>query len=168
MAEYEKAKENHQENLKKANEYLKRKNKLIKEKKGAYLDMEDMEKLGDKPRVGKTPVMPNITAPIQPKDSTYELESVGRLFLNLTKKKEQTRWKYLSSGATKLQNVKIWWDKYEKYTQELDKIDKSIDEADDMDNTADTDAFNAAPTKSNNATKKIGGKKKKKWVRTQA
>ena len=51
--------------------------------------------------------------------STYELQSVGRLYLNLVKKGAPVRWRRLLDQTEKLPNMNIWWDLHEKYEESL-------------------------------------------------
>lgn len=60
-----------------------------------------------------------VTAPVKPQPSSYEMQSVGRVALTLMKKTD-ARWKGLHSDPTlKLGDQQIWWDLYEKYESEL-------------------------------------------------
>ena len=61
------------------------------------------------------------TKPIQPKQpaaspvSAYEMQSVGRVYFNLTKP-EPSRWKQIINAKTKKpSNMNVWWELYEKY-----------------------------------------------------
>lgn len=80
------------------------------------------------------PVRPTSpTAPEEPKviePSYYNMQSVGRLYMNLTKSESPKRWRKLQSTAKSDQgsNIRMWWEQHEKYEDELDKLDPFEDE----------------------------------------
>ena len=51
-------------------------------------------------------------------NSTFEIASVGRLYINLDKIKTE-RWRRLLSTTDKLPNMSLWWDQHEKYEDDL-------------------------------------------------
>ena len=54
--------------------------------------------------------------PVSAEDSYLEESSVGRVFLNLAKVEEPSRWKrLLAAGETKPQNMGVWWELWEKH-----------------------------------------------------
>ena len=81
-------------------------------------------------------------------DSYLEQQSVGRVFLNLTKVDGPSRWKrLLFDNSVKPTNMGIWWAVYEKNENELDKFvkdkstkDKSVKDDSDDDEDRDADA----------------------------
>ena len=61
----------------------------------------------------------NFFGELDTEKSTYELQSVGRLYLNLVKKGAPVRWRRLLDQTEKLPNMNIWWDLHEKYEESL-------------------------------------------------
>ena len=51
--------------------------------------------------------------------SYYEFTSVGRLYLNLTKKERPARWRRLLKQTEKLPNMQLWWELHEKHEESL-------------------------------------------------
>lgn len=58
-------------------------------------------------------------SPKRPEPSFQEMQSVGRLYLNLTKTNTE-RWKKFAVNDKK-SNIGVWWELHEKYEDELDK-----------------------------------------------
>ncbi len=59
------------------------------------------------------------------------MQSVGRLYLNLSKVAHPKRWKSLQSPSDnnlKKSNTQIWYELYEKYESELEKLDEDNEE----------------------------------------
>lgn len=76
------------------------------------------------------------TAPVQPliiEPSYFNMQSVGRLYLNLTKVDAPKRWRRLLSQefGVKKSNMQIWWELHEKYEEDLVKLE--VFEGDDED-----------------------------------
>jgi hypothetical protein len=65
---------------------------------------------------------------IDPANSTYELASVGRVFIYLDKEEDPSRWKRLQKSTEKVQNLKIWWEQYEKFERELSQFERHEDD----------------------------------------
>ena len=98
------------------------------EKKEYDLDMEkynEQEEL-DKEEINEDELLPKPIKPIKPfapkevkkpEPSFQEMQSVGRLYLNLTKS-EGSRWKKFATQERK-SNIGIWWELREKYEVEL-------------------------------------------------
>lgn len=58
-------------------------------------------------------------APVRPEASTFEMQSVGRVYLMLVKKRK-AKWKALQhADSKKVPNQQLWWEIYEKYEGEL-------------------------------------------------
>lgn len=53
--------------------------------------------------------------------STYEFQSAGRLYMNLTKSTQPKRWRRLLKSDQKIDNMNIWWEVHEKYADELEQ-----------------------------------------------
>jgi hypothetical protein len=63
-------------------------------------------------------------------DSYLEQQSVGRVFLNLTKVDGPSRWKrLLFDNSMKPTNMGVWWAVYEKNEKELDKFVKDKEDS---------------------------------------
>ena len=56
--------------------------------------------------------------------SYYELSSVGRVYVNLTKTTSPVRWVRLLATKERLPNMKTWWEMHEKYDSSLRKHTK--------------------------------------------
>ena len=96
-----------------------------------YNEQEELEKedinedeLLPKPIKPIKPVTP--TEIKKPEPSFQEMQSVGRLYLNLTKS-ESIRWKKFAVQEKK-SNIGIWWELREKYEDELEKHAPQSDE----------------------------------------
>lgn len=69
---------------------------------------------------------------IVPENSTWVLQSVGRMYLNITKKQSPSKWKRLLLTEEKSYNMQIWWEMRERFVTELDNFGgKDEDEDDD-------------------------------------
>lgn len=65
-------------------------------------------------------------------DSYLEESSVGRVFVNLAKADQPSKWKkLLANGANKPGNMGVWWELWEKYEKELDKHSPDDDDDDE-------------------------------------
>ena len=69
-----------------------------------------------------------------PPASTYEFESVGRLYMNLTKVTQPKRWKRLQENemTTKKGQVQVWWEIHEKHHEDLIAIEQFEDDDEDI------------------------------------
>lgn len=102
-------------------------------------DDDDSEKLFE-------PVEPDIKEPVKPTQppnvntSVYEMQSVGRVYFNLTKSKS-SRWKKLipEQISKKPQNMGVWWELYEKYEKELVQFDPWEDDDEELLKTIEKD-----------------------------
>lgn len=105
---YQKAYEDYKGDLKQYEEDLK------DSKKDPYGE-EDALKEPEKPVKPDEPAKPP-PSPV----SVFEMQSVGRVYFNLTKP-EMSRWKKLvpEQVSKRPQNMGIWWELYEKYEREL-------------------------------------------------
>lgn len=65
--------------------------------------------------------------------SNYQIQSVGRVYFNLTKP-EPSRWnKILPDEISKRpQNLGVWWDLWDKYMKELVQLDPREDDDEDL------------------------------------
>lgn len=55
--------------------------------------------------------------------STFEMSSVGRLYVSLSKIDKNTKWpKLLAEGQVKPPNMSTWWELVEKYQEEIEKM----------------------------------------------
>lgn len=65
--------------------------------------------------------------------SVFEMQSVGRVYFNLTKP-EQSRWKKLQPEqiSKRAQNMGIWWELYEKFERELVAFQPFEDDDEDL------------------------------------
>ena len=89
----------------------------------------------------------NVTA------SSYEFQSAGRLYMNLTKEAQPKRWRrLLKNEDDKPSNMRIWWEVHEKFSDELES--HTTFETDD--------AFENLVNIESPRPKKSKGKKKKK------
>lgn len=54
--------------------------------------------------------------------SSYEFQSAGRLYMNLTKLEQPKRWRrLLKDEKEKPSNMRIWWEVHEKYAEMLEQ-----------------------------------------------
>jgi len=78
----------------------------------------------------------NITLlePVDPSKSMWKLESVGRLFINVTKT-VQVIWEKLLLGDTRIPQMRVWWDMQDNeiYAKDMETFATMIDDADDKD-----------------------------------
>merc|ERR1711862_783446 len=95
---------------------------------GAEKDGEDYELPEDekliKPVKPKKPYKPE---PLDhPKASYYNIESVGRIYLQLSKVNAPSRWRrlYDNEFQTKRGTIQFWWELSEKYDKELKELEK--------------------------------------------
>ena len=66
--------------------------------------------------------------------SSIEDASVGRVFVNLAKAEQPSRWKKLfADNQMRPQNSQIWWELWDKYEKELEKHSPDSDGEDDDD-----------------------------------
>ena len=80
--------------------------------------------------------------------SYLEESSVGRVFVNLAKIEEPSRWKrLLADNSVKPQNMGVWWELWEKHQKDLEK--HAPDEDDDDE---DDDEDSVIVSKSNGVT----------------
>ena len=93
------------------------------------------DQLFEQDEIIKEPVRPKSPkAPGEPprviEPSFYNKQSVGRLYMNLTKSESPKRWRKLqiSSKSDQGTNIRMWWEQHEKYEDELDKLDPYDDE----------------------------------------
>jgi hypothetical protein len=96
---------------------------------------------GNQPMEPMMPVKPD--QPTQPPASPvsiYEMQSVGRVYFNLTKP-EASRWKKLvpEQMAKRPQNMGLWWELYEKYEKELVALEPFEDDDEDLVNQSKKD-----------------------------
>ena len=56
---------------------------------------------------------------VDPETSYYEYESVGRLYMNLTKSNKPSRWRRLLKPTEKMPNMQLWWEMHEKHENSL-------------------------------------------------
>mmetsp|Transcript_36861 Transcript_36861/g.56425 ORF Transcript_36861/g.56425 Transcript_36861/m.56425 type:complete len:259 (+) Transcript_36861:550-1326(+) len=109
-----------------------------------------------RPKSPKKPVEPK-----KPLPSYYDLQSVGRMYFNLTKPNAPKRWESLiaktASGASaKKGNMQVWWEMVDKYEEELTKVTPLKDEDDE-----DSSSKKTKKNKSKDKSKDKSGKKKK-------
>jgi hypothetical protein len=64
--------------------------------------------------------------------STWKIESVGRLFINITKN-VQVIWDQLIPDEQKITQMRVWWDMKDndQYTKDMETFESMIDDADD-------------------------------------
>ena len=101
------------------------------------------------------------TRPTEPEDpprspvSFFEMQSVGRVYFNLTKP-EPSRWrKMLAKEIDKRpQNMGVWWELWEKHEKELVKLDPWEDDDEDL-----LEQVREETKKEQKASKKKGNKK---------
>lgn len=93
---------------------------------------------------------------IDPVKSKYEVQSAGRIYLNLTKSENPSRWRWLTKSEERIPNMQLWWEIHEKFMDELET--HSTFETDD-----NFDSFikinEPSPKKGKNANKKKWNKK---------
>ena len=89
-----------------------------------YNEQEELEKED----VNEDELLPKPIKPVKPSEPKFiskpepsfkEMQSVGRLYLNLTKTTD-SRWKKFAQQEKK-SNIGVWWELHEKYETELDK-----------------------------------------------
>lgn len=86
---------------------------------------------------------------------------MGRVYLDLRKKKSPSRWKKLSKHRSdKHQNIQVWWEIYEKYEKELDDLEGQGDDA-DRGQGGDYSPYGASSDSGKSKKTKKKGKKKK-------
>lgn len=71
---------------------------------------------------------------IDPDTSYFEFESVGRLYMNLTKANKPSRWRRLQKSTEKLPNMQLWWEIHEKHEESLLKHTTFDTDEDEMEN----------------------------------
>ena len=69
---------------------------------------------------------------IDPSRSIWKIESVGRLFVNMTKT-VSVIWENLLEGNKKLAESRIWWEMKDQdlYSKDMDTFSKILEEAED-------------------------------------
>lgn len=119
-------------------------------------DDDDIDKPAEEP--GEVPQKPTLIKPIAPEPSSYEQQSVGRLYFNLSKLHKLTRWKKLPHPTVTLQNVLVWWEIHEKHEEELE----AIESAEEAEAEATNDNDEKTTTGSSGGKRPKKGKKKGK------
>src|SRR5438105_3666747 len=56
---------------------------------------------------------------VDPEASYFEFESVGRLYMNLTKANKPSRWRRLLKSTERMPNLQLWWELHEKHEESL-------------------------------------------------
>lgn len=93
-------------------------------------------------------------------ESYLEESSVGRVFVNLAKTEQPSKWKkLLANGAIKPLNMGVWWELWEKHEDELNKHAPDDDDDDDEEGEAVADTVDA------DGAAEESGKQKKKGSR---
>lgn len=75
-------------------------------------------------------------------ESYFADQGVGKVFLNMTKVEQPSRWKsLLTEGQQKPPNMNVWWEMFEKHEKELDKLspEDDDDEYEDLDDGDEKD-----------------------------
>jgi len=100
------------------------------------------------------PTKPTLEQPFKPAQppnnntSNYEMQSVGRVYFNLTKS-TASRWKKILPDqiSKKPQNLGVWWELYEKYEKDLVAFDPWEDDDEDLKKAAESDKKGDKPSK---------------------
>lgn len=71
----------------------------------------------------------NITfaKPINPELCSFATESVGRMFVNITKAEPEI-WLHLLNGGVKMPQMRIWWDMKQQYPKDMEEFTKLLEE----------------------------------------
>ena len=94
-------------------------------------------------------------------DSYLEESSVGRVFVNLAKAEEPSRWrKLLANGTIKPPNMGTWWELWEKHQKDLNEHDPD-DGDDDVEEEISSDTADSNDDEQPSARKKKATKPKK-------